>query len=203
MGFFSRKSSNKKQPPKLICKPNDIDSFKCILLATHRNLDLDISWSEASALDSNLSNSLDLKETDSLPIIEDQDITMSRADALLGYLNIKGSAPAVHPKKARVLAQQNYWIQLLDDKLKPLLSDFEGNKDAIKTILTAVDKQLSVDSFMVGEFTLADIHWLAAYRAIEERISDSLTSLTHLSAWLMHMQDKIPHHAEKLQAHAT
>jgi glutathione S-transferase len=203
MGFFSRKRSNKKQPPKLICKPNDINSFKCILLAAHRNLDLDISWSEASALDSNLSNSLDLEETDSLPIIEDRNITMSRAEALLGYLNIKGGAPAVHPRKARILAQQNYWIELLDDKLEPLLLDIEGNKDAISTILAAVDKQLSIGPFIVSEFTLADIHWLAAYLVIEEKINDCLTPLIHFSAWLKHMQDKIPNYAEKLQPHTA
>ena len=203
MGFFSRKSNSKNQPAKLLCEPNDIDSFKCILLASHRNLDLDISWSDTSTLDNNLSNSLDLEQSDRLPTIEDNDITLSRAEALLGYLNIKGGAQAVHPRKARILAQQNYWIQLLEEKLKPMLSDIDSNKDAMKKIFIAIDQQLSNGPFIVGEFTLADIHWLAAYKAIEERISDSLAPLTHLSTWLIHMQEKIPHYSEKLKAPAA
>jgi len=202
MGFFSKKKTS--QAAKLVCNPGDIGSFKCIFLASYRKLPIDISWQEPSAADDKLSASLNMNGLKRFPCIEDGDFTVCGSNGSLTYLNIKGNSPSVHPRKARVLATQNYWIQLLAQKLEPLLSDVSGNSTEITNVLAVLDKDLEGNNHIAGEFSLADIHWSALFKFLEsEEQSSIFSSFENINEWLAKIKAEIPAYesaAEKVAA---
>ncbi|MEJ2115794.1 MAG: glutathione binding-like protein [Gammaproteobacteria bacterium] len=203
MGLFSSKKKTSSQT-KLICNPEDIGSYKCIFIASYRKLPVEISWEKSSAEDDKLSASLHMVGLNRYPCVEDGDFTVCGTNAVMTYLNIKGTTPTIHPRKARVLAAQNYWIQVLLTKLEPLLTDTKSNSEQISNILESLDKSLDSNNYIVGEFSLADIHWSAVFRYLEDQDQGSIfSSYANITSWLSKMKTEIPAYdtkAEKIAA---
>ena len=191
MGLFSSNSKVNAQP-KLICCPNDPESYKCILLASYRGLPVEIKWEDSSAYQDKLSASLHMSNLHRLPCIDDGDFTNCGSAAVLTYLNIRGGAPSVHPRKARVLAQQQYWIQVLKTKVEPLLNDVSKHKKLLENIFVALDKNLDGKRHIVGEFSLADIHWGAVLLMLEKDHTNLLSSYPNIKQWLASIKSEIP-----------
>lgn len=199
MGLFSSKKKV-NQTTKLICNIKDAGSYKCIFLALYRKLPVEVSWESSSAADDKMSESLHMTGLNRFPCIEEGDFTVCGADAVLTYLNIKGTAPTIHPRKARVLAAQNYWIQVLIRKFEPLLSDTSSNAERISNILEILDKELIGNNYIVGEFSLADIHWSAVFKFLEEQDQCSLFSdFKNINSWLTKIKTVIPGYEVKTE----
>ena len=191
MGLFgSKKKVN--ETSKLICKTGDAGSYKCMFLAAYRNVSIDVDWETSSSIDDKVSESLHLPSHNQYPCIKENDFVVCRTNPVLTYLNIKGKAPTIHPRKARVLAAQQYWIQVLTKKFEPLLSDISSNSKNITTILEMFDENLADKNYIVGEFSLADIHWAAIFKVLEDQgQSNIFTSYQNLSTWLSKMKKEI------------
>ena len=105
------------------------------------------------------------------------------------YLNIKGRELTVHPRKARVLAMQQYWIQVLKTKFMPQVDSVDQGA----TALEALDKALIGQKYIVGEFSLADIHWAAAFKVLEDSSKTSIFSkYKNITDWLAKIKNEIP-----------
>ena len=202
MGLFKSKSDDNK-PAKLTCRSNDIGSFKCVLLASYRDLPIDMNWINPTVLEDKVSDSLQFSSVNRFPAIEDGDFTICGESAVLTYLNIRGGAPSVHPRKARVLAMQQYWIQVLNTKLEPLLTDLDANKQGIDTVLKNFDSWLDGKNHIVGEFSLADIHWLAVCCFLEREKTSFLTKYENIKHWMPNLKQEIPNYKSKMQAKAA
>ncbi len=193
MGLFSSKKKKVNQAAKLTCSAKDAGSYKCLFLASYRKLAIDISWTESTVADDKMSESLHMTGLNRFPCIEDGDLTVCGTSAAMTYLNIKGNTPSIHPRKARVLAIQNYWIQVLTQNFEPLLNDISSNTDRIANVLDVLDKDLEVNKHIVGEFSLADIHWSAVFKMLEEQGQNSLFSdYANIGSWLTKMKSEIP-----------
>ena len=83
------------------------------------------------------------------PCIDDGVFTNCGSAAVLTYLNIKGGAPSVHPRKARVLAMQQYWIQLLKTKVEPYLNDIDKYSKILEKVFIAFDHAKAINSSFV------------------------------------------------------
>ena len=188
MGLFSSKKKA-AETPKLMCISGDAQSYKCIFLAAYRKLTVDVEW-EASPADD---KSVDAAGLNRFPRVEEGDFKASGPGAALTYLNIKGRTPAIHPRKARVLAAQQYWIQVLTRELEPLLNDIQENQASISGILKVLDANLADSNHIVGEFSLADIHWSATCKALEEQGHGAMLSgFDNIGKWLANIKSEIP-----------
>ncbi len=199
MGLFSSKKKV-NQTTKLICNSKDAGSYKCVFLASYRKLPVEVSWEESSVADDKMSESLHMTGLNRFPCIEEGDFTVCGTDASLTYLNIKGTAPTIHPRKARVLAEQNYWIQVLSRKFEPLLGDISSNSERISNVLEILDKSLEGCNYIVGEFSLADIHWSAVFKFLEvQDQSDLFSSFNNINSWLTKIKAEIPAYNTKAE----
>ena len=189
MGLFSKSKPKVSESTKLKCMPADAASYKCLFLASYRKIPVEIEWGEPSILDDKMSESLKMSNLNRFPCIEDGDFTICGESAVLTYLNIKGHAPTIHPRKARVLAMQQYWIQVLKTKFTPQVK--EGGQGAAS--LDALDKALTNQKYIVGEFSLADIHWAAEFKVLEDSSKVSIFSkYKNVTDWLTRIKTEIP-----------
>ena len=144
--------------------------------------------------------SVDVAGLNQFPCVTDGDFKASGPGAALTYLNIKGRTPAIHPRKARVLAAQQYWIQVLTRELEPLLNDIQNNQAPISGILKVLDANLADSNHIVGEFSLADIHWSATCKALEEQGHGAvLSGFDNIGKWLANMKSEIPQYDTKAE----
>jgi glutathione S-transferase len=193
MGFFSSKKKKVNQATKLICASGNSGSYKCLFLSSYRKLPIEVSWVDSSVADDKLSESLHMTGLNRFPCIEDGDFTVCGTNAVMTYLNIKGNAPSIHPRKARVLAAQNYWVQVLVENFEPLLNDISSNTDHIANILDVLNQELGENKHIVSEFSLADIHWAAIFKILDEQGQNSLYSnFENINTWLANIKNEIP-----------
>lgn len=193
MGLFKKSKKKASGTPKVICRTGDAGSYKCIFLASYRKLPIDLEWSDSSSFEDEMAESMHLTGLNRFPCVEDGDLTVCGVNAVMTYLNIKGTEHTIHPRKARVLAMQQYWIQVLMSKLEPLLDDVANNKNAITNILDNFNQTLTGKDYIVGEFSLADIHWSAVLKVLEEKGNSELFSgYENIDNWLTRMKTDIP-----------
>ncbi len=184
MGLFSKSKPQASGKPKLTCMQGDAASYKCIFLASYRKIPVDIEWGEPSTLDDKMSESLNMSNLNRYPCIEDGDFTICGESAVLTYLNIKGRTPTIHPRKARVLAMQQYWIQVLNTKCTA--------EENFPAVFEQLDQALQGNKYIVGELSLADFHWAGAFKAIEESGNAlDISKYENVTNWLARMKSEI------------
>ena len=165
--------------------PGDAGSYKCLFLASYRKIPVDIEWGEPSTLDDKMSESLNMSNLNRYPCIEDGDFKICGESAVLTYLNIKGRTPTIHPRKARVLAMQHYWIQVLNTKCNA--------EENFPAVFEHLDQALEGKKYIVGELSLADFHWAAAFKALEESGNAvDVSQYKNISDWFSHIKTEIP-----------
>jgi len=199
MGLFSSKKKV-SETPKLICNASDVGSYKCLFLASYRKLPVDVEWEESSALKDEMSEYLHMSGLNRFPCIEEGDFTVCGTNAVLTYLNIKGRAPTIHPRKARVLAMQQYWIQVLIRKFEPLLNDISNNSREAVSVLEVFDNNLTDKNYIAGEFSLADIHWSAVFKVLKNGGQSGIfENHKNINNWLARMKTEIPGYDTKVK----
>lgn len=187
----------------VICRHDDINSNKVILLGLYRNLTFDVIWKDQNELEETLSHGLKLDAQHAFPHINDGDFSTSGAASVLTYFNIKGGAPSLLPKKARLLAEQYYWIELLTQHLEPPLISNRCDEEQVEQFLASVDDNLASRSFLVGEFSLADIHWYVACNELLKQGLLKLKNYVNIMRWMEQVDLKIPDSDVKQQMYAA
>lgn len=183
-----------KNKPKLKCRPGDPASYKCIYLASFRGFHIEIEWAKQSTLEDKMARAIISSNIEQLPRIEDNDFIVCGTKAVLTYLNTKGGAPSIHPRKARVLAMQQYWIEMLE-KFSTLVNDDKDPKhhEQLELIISTLDETLAENKYIVNEWSLADIHWLATFKIMQEQGQDSfLQKFNHIKAWFDRLNTEMP-----------
>lgn len=192
--IFKSKPQTLDEKPKLTCKPGDPASYKCIYLAAFRDFPIDVQWVTPSSLEDRVARSIISSNIDQLPRIEDNGFVVCGAKAVLTYLNTKGGAPSIHPRKARVLAMQQYWIELLE-KFGSLVQEHEDplHQEKINQIIEALDNALAEHEYIVSERSLADIHWLATFNTMEKHEQTNiLHKFKNIGAWFERLKTQVP-----------
>ena len=187
--------------PKLMCKPGDPASYKCIYLASYRGFPVNVEWVRPSSLHDHMARSIISSNIEQLPRIEDNGFVVCGSKAVLTYLNTKGGAPSLHPRKARVLAMQQYWIELLERFSNLIENEHEpAHQQQIDEIIKLLDDTLSTNKYIVKEWSLADIHWLATFKSMdnEEKIN-LLEKFKNISQWFQRLESEAPVNSNLLQ----
>ena len=74
MGLFRKTEKNSANGMILTCEYDHPDSFKCIFLATYRNLAFKVNWVDSSSFEDKTSQAFQLPNSDRYPIIYDGDL---------------------------------------------------------------------------------------------------------------------------------
>ena len=199
MGIIDHFNTNQGENSlNLVCTTSDPGSYKCIFLANYRRLPIDIEWEQSEELKHRMSNSLGMSEYICSPSIYDSNFSVCGSKAVLTYLNMKGSTPSLHPHTAKQLALQQYWIQIANARLEPLVHEIPKYEKEVRLILDAFDTNLMNNkSFVIGEWSLADIHWSGLIKYLQvQGHGDIVTIYENLKNWLDKVKLEIPIYEE-------
>ena len=193
MGLFKKAVKTDEDGIVLACEYDHPDSYKCIFLATYRNLDFKVKWVDPSVFEDKTNLALELTNSDQYPIVYDGDFTISGGPAVLTFLNIKGGSPSIHPRKARMLAQQQYWLQILNQKVEPFIFDLSEYEDQIQSVMSLFDEQLENKDYVINEFSLADIYWYSIFKYLEMKGHERVyRDYKNIEIWRDHVKQKAP-----------
>ena len=116
-------------------------------------------------------------------------------NAILSYLDDKGFGPSLVPRNGVIRAIMYQYAHIATDYVQMeaygLLTGSGGNMDIINKSFDLVenilsnppDPKLKKGVYICGEFTLADIHWMACVNALEISGTDVISSRAEVSTW--------------------
>ncbi len=209
MGLFGR--SKKEQPPAPLMRgyPGDPGTNKCLLMAAERGVRLDTLLVDLGERACDKPEYRALSPLGKVPCLRDGDFVTSGAPAVLAYLDIKGVGNSLNPKKASMLGEQNYWVDLGQRFAEPAVTRFvsalapdggglgsapseQGEGALLSQALSQLNATLGDNrQFIVGPYSFADIHWTAYLHlcvlAGEQAVMEPFDAL---SAWFERVQSR-------------
>lgn len=133
----------------------------------------------------------------SVPVLKDVDFYIYGTEAIMSYLDDKGFGNSLVPRNGVARAINYQWAHIASTSFAPAVASLTGGDDsameAVKAGLAALEAQLNAKTkrgdYVVGEFSLADIHWAPSVHALCLYNNESLIdSLPGVKAWWGHMK---------------
>ncbi|MES9818875.1 MAG: glutathione S-transferase family protein [Candidatus Thiodiazotropha sp.] len=148
---------------------NDPDTLKCLMTAGEKGVDIDSRVVGETALSADSQEFRSMSPFGTTPCLKDVDFILCGTSTIMSYLNDKGFGPSLIPRNGVARALHYQWSELATEHVAPHISKLLSNEAsdstdaALATLFDAFDRQLQDKKyrgdFIVGEFTLADIHW--------------------------------------------
>lgn len=144
------------------------NTSKCLFAAAEKGVDID---GRSVNVDSEfeMAEILAISPFGTLPVLKDVDFYVYGIEAILSYLDDKGFGNSLVPRNGVARAQQYQWVHIAQHVFAPAVKAIsEGSSDVadletIKTVLKKLEEQLNTrgkrGDYIVGELSLADIHW--------------------------------------------
>ena len=167
-GFGSKKekpASAGKNDPISFTGGNDAASAKCILTAGVRGVDMNIDLSNDSVA------------------VTHGPVSAKGESAIITYFDKKGMGSSLRPKKARILGEQNYWMDLSCQYLD------KGEK--VSEILKRLDSNLANQDFVAGPLSLADPVVAGSVLTLK-KAGSCPSGLSNVDSWLARVEQSIP-----------
>ena len=142
----------------------DAATMKAIYTAGVREVDMDINTSG-----------------DSLSLSHGP-VSVKGESAVTTYLDRKGTGISLRPKKARILGEQNYWIDLS--------CQFLDKGEKVDAILNRLNENLANQEFVAGPLSLAD-PMVAGSIAMLKKSGNYPSGLSNIDAWLSRVEQAI------------
>jgi glutathione S-transferase len=144
------------------------NTTKCLFAAAEKGIDI-----EGKAVDVNSEAEMaaikQISPFGTLPVLKDVDFYVYGIEAILSYIDDKGFGNSLVPRNGVARSQMYQWIHIAQQVLSPEVKKLtKGSSEAlviesIKATLAALEVQLNTrgvrGDYIVGELTLADIHW--------------------------------------------
>ena len=156
---------------------------KCLLMAADKGLVVE--------MDEHRGGAVDFMSTVQ-PILDDGKVSARGGASILAYLDTRGQGGSLNPKKAAILGKQNFWVDVAGRFADPVINslsiaatvDVDKRQD-LSRALDALERQLAAgDSYIVGEYSIADVHWTAIAHFCEcLNLSEEIASRPAGSAW--------------------
>ena len=174
---------------QLFGNPSCINTAKCLQTAGEKGIDIE------SVTISSGEEVSDKSPLNSAPVLKDLDNIVYGPNAILSYLDDKGFGPSLVPRNGVIRAIMYQYAHIATDYVQMeaygLLTGSGGNMDIINKSFDLVenilsnppDPKLKKGVYICGEFTLADIHWMACVNALEISGNDVISPRPEVSAW--------------------
>lgn len=128
------------------------------------------------------------------PCLKDVDFVVYGTATIMSYLNDKGFGPSLIPRNGVARALHYQWSELAAQHVAPCIAKLlAGEADdttvsTLSSLLDALDGQLQNKrhrgDYIVGEFSLADIHWAPYVHCCEiGGRGDLIASRSAVQAW--------------------
>jgi glutathione S-transferase len=166
--FFRGKKDKSSQEIELLGVSGHIATLKCLILAGIKDLPLRTRLASYNVGVDQIKSYQYLDSSNRVPTINHDGFTASGTPAILTYLDIRGKGASLTPRKARVLGQQNYWIDICYEILGPVTQAVttgtatNDDTNLLNKTLTSLNNLLTENLYVVGPMTFADPH-VAAY----------------------------------------
>ena len=139
---------------------------KCVLTAGVRNVDIDVDTSGSDTL-----------------ILNHGSFSATGEGAIMTYLDRKGQGQSIRPKKARVLGDQNYWLEVSNQLI--------DKGEQVEAAMNRLNTVLGDNEFIAGPLSLADPALAADVLALKKS-GKMPGGLTNIDTWLQRVEQKIP-----------
>lgn len=175
---------------QLFGNPSCINTAKIMQTAGEKGVDVEVHKINGGE------DVSDMSPLQSVPVLKDLDNIVYGPGAIISYLDDKGFGPSLVPRNGVIRAIMYQYAHIASDYVQMeaygMLTGSGGNMDVVnkafdvlENILTnPPDPKLKKDVYICGEFSLADIHWMACVNALEiSGNSDVVSSRSKVSEW--------------------
>jgi len=208
MGLFGKKKPKADSTMVLRSFPGDSGTNKCLLMAAEQGIRLETRLVDVTEGACNGPEYRSLSPFGKVPCLKHGDFVISGAPAILSYMGIIGKSGTLNPKKASILGEQNYWVDLaqrfgdpaVQSLIQPLVPGYDDPgaealataRDSLGRILDQLDALLADGrQFIAGQYSFADIHWTAiAHLCAQAGQLELIESRAALSAWFGRVVDR-------------
>lgn len=196
MGLFSRKKDISSQEINLLGVRGQIATLKCLLMAGIKEISIKTTLVSMNSEIDQVSSYQYLDASDKVPTLTQGDFSISGTRAILTYLDVRGKDQSLVPRKARVLGQQNYWIDVCYQTLAPVVEAVirgkasEDNKATLDKVLFRLNSNLAESQFVVGQMSFADPH-VAAYIYVLRCSGYDMSEYNNISLWMTRLEGKM------------
>lgn len=175
---------------KLYGVPSDPNTLKCLMTAGEKGVDIEsIAVSDTSTQEIGV-----MSPFGTIPCLRDVDFTLCGTLAIMSYLDDKGFGPSLVPRNGVVRALQYQCIHIANETAGPAVNNLLAGVDvdqAVATLGAAFEVMNNVlksrkqrGDFLVGEFSLADLHWAPyAHACVISGHADIIQSRDAVTYW--------------------
>ncbi len=164
--------------------PTCIDTAKCLQTAGEKGVDIETHVIQGGDEVTSMS------PLGSAPVLKDLENVVYGTGAILSYLDDKGFGPSLVPRNGVARAQMYQFAHLATDYVQAEAAATRGgggDRALLAKLFDVMDAQLQSSKrgdYLVGEFSLADIHWSACVNVlVSAGASDLVDSRAAVKNW--------------------
>lgn len=167
---------------QLLGFPGDPDTLKCLIVAAEKGMEVESGVLDTSRGEEQSGDYLAISPNAVIPALKEAQYQVAGDLAIISFIEGRGLGNRMPPRNARILAQQDYWVDIartvagpqvraiMREKVLKSMSDEQVGPDqavvndaraTLVPALDALDAQLAAGPFIVGEYSYADVHWTA------------------------------------------
>jgi glutathione S-transferase len=212
MGWFNfgKKKKKSSQEIQLLGITGQIATLKCLILARIKDVPLQTTLAPYTVGVDQVKSYQYLADSTRSPTVEHDGSKLSGTTAILTYLDIRGTGASLTPRKARILGQQNYWIDICYQVLAPVTAAVttgratDNDHQLLKKLLNSLNNLLTENLYVVGPMSFADPH-VAAYVHALSCSGVDIASYPKIGDWVARLETDMggPLDIEYLQMDST
>ncbi|AKH20420.1 glutathione S-transferase family protein [Sedimenticola thiotaurini] len=167
---------------QLLGFPGDADTLKCLLVAAEKGIEVESGVLDITEAQQKSEAYRKLSPLGIIPALKEAHYTVTGDLGIVTFIEGRGLGNRLAPRNAARLAEQTYWIDIARSNVAPhvelLMQEqvlgpmantaygtdraaVEAAREALRGPLDAIDAQLDGKTFVVGDYSYADIHWTA------------------------------------------
>jgi len=201
---------------QLLGFPADADSLKCLLIAGEKGLEVESRVLDISAGEQYSDDYLAISASAMVPALKEAYFQVCGDLAIISFIEGRGLGNRMPPRNAAVLAQQEYWVDIARSDAGPLVqaivdavviapmrndgatpgaasdvAELASARAGLVPILDALDAQLAGKSYIVGDYSYADVHWTAYVHLLSVAGEDAqVRERPNLNAWFQRIRSR-------------
>ena len=190
---------------QLLGFPGHADTLKCLITAVEMGMETDSSVLDILEGQDESAEYLEVSPFGVVPALKEADYYVAGESGIMSYIEARGLGTRLPPKNAALLAEQNYWSDIacsevgphvntlvqehilapMHDSVYMVKSDsIEAARKALQAPLDALNNQLAGNTFIIGNYSFADIHWTAYVHLLYEAgEGDLIDERPNIKAW--------------------
>ncbi|MES9853823.1 MAG: glutathione S-transferase family protein [Candidatus Thiodiazotropha sp. L084R] len=172
----------------------DPDTMKCLMTAGEKGVDIDSRVVGETALSADSQEFRSMSPFGTTPCLKDVDFILCGTTTIMSYLNDKGFGPSLIPRNGVARALHYQWSEIASIHVAPHIAKLisgesdESTDAGLSVLFDALNVQLQNKryrgEFIVGEFTLADLHWAPYVHCCEiSGKGDLISSRDAVKSW--------------------